>query len=1018
MGRTDGMYLLQTGQDETVDIYWGLLNEGQGQTPTTVELFQKWSPWIRAMAPYVSPGDPFHVTLFYDVGGDVTYYDTFQSELQNTQWDVQTNGIYVGPEGVAAPVTLTPEQYSWYRMIDTAAPHMSLALHPKHEAKQLGPMVRRANETTDWVQTQLPNVLFSPKTQTYHILATNIDTVTLEHQLLPRHHGCEDSDHPNTANMLASLPDTLWSQGPDDVGFVDQPKVSFNMATPEPIWVPQYRHKPEAMDSLDKTIQALLEAGVLEQCQSDWNTPILPVPKKEPGQYRMAHDLRAINAALATSTVSVPNPYTALSELGPEMKWFTCIDLANAFFCVPLAEHCRDICAFTHRGTQYRYTRLPQGFALSPGLFNQALRYSLESCGLPEGSILSQYVDDLLIAGKTADDCLKATRAVLECLGTAGYKVSKTKLQCCRTRVTFLGRVVTQGTTGMSASHRSSILSHTKPLIVKDMLAFLGLAGYSRQYIPDFVGQTQPLRDMVKALGMRNLMGKLSWTVEAERAFIDVKQALASAADLARPDYSLPFYLDVSETDTLVNGVLFQKKGEGRAVLMYLSIPLDLIEKRQPQCTRHVAGLTKLVQKTAHLVAGYPLHILTTHGVVAYINSQMFTLTPLRQRRIHKVLTAPHITYTHQGVNMAEGMLEGPPHECAEKVARQEKVRPDLLATPIPGSWNLWTDGCGYRADTGEVRAGYAVVQENTGETDEFWTVVAKEVKQNPSAQKAELLAVIAALELAEGREVTIYSDSAYVVGAAHVDIPHWKQAGYVTSSGKLVKHKTELIRLESAIHKPSKVAIVKCKGHQKGDTLVSRGNEAADKAAKKAAGYTEPSAMMVLDSSIPWEPIPTGEELRQIQDKASPEEKSMWLKQGANQDSQVWVSRAGQPILPMSLAKAVLEEAHTVAHVGRLQMMKNLKQWWHPFMLPLVMDYIKQCQICHTQNVAKGFKVAPGKFPMPDHHGQEIQIDYTDMIDRVRKYRYLLVIVDSMDFLEKSIQTMGPILQVEHCSG
>ncbi|KAI4883114.1 hypothetical protein NFI96_008949 [Prochilodus magdalenae] len=427
MGYTDGMYLVRPEQDESVDIYWGLLSELTDPTPPLIDLFQQWSPWIRAMAPYVPPPDPFHVTLFYDVGGDLTYYDTFQTELEGTEWSVDTTGIYVGPEGVASPVTLTPQQHTWYKMSDTAAPHISLALHPRHEAKQLGPMVKRANEATDWVRTQLPGVMFSQSTQTYHITDNSTIPVTLQHQLLPRHHGCEDSDHPLTEALLASLPDTLWSTGPDDVGYINQTPVSFCMATTEPIWIPQYRHKPDAVESLDKTIQALVEAGVLEPCQSAWNTPILPVPKKEPGQYRMAHDLRAINAALATTTVPVPNPYTALSELGPDMKWFTCIDLANAFFCVPLAEHCRDICAFTHKGTQYRYSRLPQGLALSPGLFNQALRQSLEACQLPEGSILSQYVDDVIICAVTPEICLQATKAALECLAKAGYKVRRNR---------------------------------------------------------------------------------------------------------------------------------------------------------------------------------------------------------------------------------------------------------------------------------------------------------------------------------------------------------------------------------------------------------------------------------------------------------------------------------------------------------------------------------------------------------------------------------------------------------------
>ncbi|KAL6488528.1 hypothetical protein MHYP_G00022690 [Metynnis hypsauchen] len=908
------MYLLSATNDDMVDIYWGLVND---TTTGVLELFNQWRPWISMMEPYGPPPDPPHLTLYYDPSADLPYYDLFQSELQDAVWEVFSPGIYVGPEGVAAPITLTPAQSQWYKMSSSAAPHISLALHPGHMAKQLGGMTKRANAATNWVQTQISDtVSFSETTKTYFIRGVTHNHITLTHDLLARHHGCEAADHNDTPILLSRLPDGLWSEDPDDVGQIKQTPVLFNMTSAQPIWLLQYRHKPEAMASLDQTIDALLKAGVLEPCQSGWNTPILPVPKKEPGQYRMAHDLRAINAALATQTIPVPNPYTALSELDHNKTWFTCIDLANAFFCVPVHETCRDICAFTHRGRQYRYTRLPQGFALSPGLFNQALKQSLDTCSLPEGSILIQYVDDLLIAGDTQQACIEASVAVLEKLAECGYKVSKQKLQFCRPRVTFLGRVVTKGSTGMSPQHRSSILSHAKPITVRDMLAFLGLVGYSRSYIPDFTGRTAPLREMVKSLGMRNLPGILTWTPELEQAFIELKQALAQAVDLARPDYTIPFYLDVSETPSLVNGVLFQKKGGGRQVLMYLSIPLDLAEKRQPSCTRHVAGLAKLVQKTAHIVAGHPLHVLTTHGVVAYINSQMFTLTPLRQRRIHKVLTAPNIIYTHDGINMADNMLEGPSHECAKKVEVEVKIRPDLKGTPIEGALNFWTDGCGYRGESGEIKAGFAVVQEVKGEEDEFWTVVSKEVKNGPSAQKAELLAVIAALELAEGREVNIYTDSAYAVGAAHIELPHWKETGYLTSTGKPVKHKEELLALERAIQLPKQVAIVKCKGHQKGNSLVERGNEAADKAAKKAAGYKEPSLQMILKEGEPWEPLPTGERLRQVQDQASPEENSIWLEKGGRKGELVWEGPNGLPILPSSMTKAVLEEAHGLAHV------------------------------------------------------------------------------------------------------
>lgn len=90
-------------------------------------------------------------------------------------------------------------------------------------------------------------------------------------------------------------------------------------------------------------------------------------------------ELRTANNILSTPTVPAPNLYVGLTNLSPEHKWFTCIDLANAFFCLPLAEECRDIFTFTYRGQQLRYTRLPQGFALSPGLFNQVLKDALAS---------------------------------------------------------------------------------------------------------------------------------------------------------------------------------------------------------------------------------------------------------------------------------------------------------------------------------------------------------------------------------------------------------------------------------------------------------------------------------------------------------------------------------------------------------------------------------------------------------------------------------------------------------------
>lgn len=65
----------------------------------------------------------------------------------------------------------------------------------------------------------------------------------------------------------------------------------------------------------------------------------------------MVYDLRAINAILRTDTVPVPNPYTALTAITTDQKWFTCIELANVFFCLALHESLRDIFSFTYKAS-------------------------------------------------------------------------------------------------------------------------------------------------------------------------------------------------------------------------------------------------------------------------------------------------------------------------------------------------------------------------------------------------------------------------------------------------------------------------------------------------------------------------------------------------------------------------------------------------------------------------------------------------------------------------------------------
>ena len=218
--------------------------------------------------------------------------------------------------------------------------------------------------------------------------------------------------------------------------------------------------------------------------------------------------MREVNLRVDTRsapTEKVPNPQAALLHVTPDHKWFTTIDLANAFYCMNLAPVSRDIFAFTWGGEKLMYTRMPQGYRSTPTIFNEFVRQDLHRLLLPDTSVLVQYVDDLLIASQTREECLAATVAVLGRLAEKGYKCKRAKLHVAQAKVRFLGRDIGADERAMTEETKASILNHPKPGTVQEMMSFLGLCNFSRQYVPDFTEGTAQLRDLITTQGAKNL---------------------------------------------------------------------------------------------------------------------------------------------------------------------------------------------------------------------------------------------------------------------------------------------------------------------------------------------------------------------------------------------------------------------------------------------------------------------------------------------------------------------------------
>jgi hypothetical protein len=171
----------------------------------------------------------------------------------------------------------------------------------------------------------------------------------------------------------------------------------------DPSWFPhqkQYPLKPEVKEGLIPIIKDLKRQGLLIECSSPYNTPILGV-KKGPNKWRLVQDLCLINEAVVPLHPVAPNPYTLLAQIPPGTTHYSVLDLKDAFFCIPLHPKSQPIFAFedpTRKSGQVTWTVLPQGFRDSPHLFGLALTQDLAEWQYPQATLL-QYVDDLLLCG-------------------------------------------------------------------------------------------------------------------------------------------------------------------------------------------------------------------------------------------------------------------------------------------------------------------------------------------------------------------------------------------------------------------------------------------------------------------------------------------------------------------------------------------------------------------------------------------------------------------------------------------
>ena len=297
-------------------------------------------------------------------------------------------------------------------------------------------------------------------------------------------------------------------------------------------------------------------------------------------------------------------------------KYFTRIDLSKCYWQISLPEEDIPKTAFVTPDGAYEFLKMPFGMINSAATLKRAMKKLLQGVDNVEF-----YWDDILVHTRTWEEHIKALRELFSRLLEAGMTIRPTKCLFGVNTVDFLGHRLEEGLIGLHEDNVTKIRDAPRPTTKKQIRSFMGLAGYYRDFIPNFAALAAPLSDLTRK-GQPN---KVEWGEAQEKAYLNIKALLTREPILRLPDPEKTYFLRTDASDEGIGAVLMQEYDGKLFPVCYGSKKLSSAERNystiEKECLAIVWGF-----KRFHLyLYGVPFALQTDHEPLKYMNSTKFT---------------------------------------------------------------------------------------------------------------------------------------------------------------------------------------------------------------------------------------------------------------------------------------------------------------------------------------------------------------------------------------------------------
>lgn len=373
---------------------------------------------------------------------------------------------------------------------------------------------------------------------------------------------------------------------------------------------PLYHMSNEELAVVKKYLEENLGKGFIRASCASIASPVLFV-RKPGGGLRFCVDYRKLNAITKKDRYPLPLIEETLNQL-MKAKFFTKIDIRQAFHRIRMREGDEDLTTFKTRFGLYKYLVLPFGLTNGPASFQRFINDALWE---HLGEYVTAYLDDILIYSDNLKEHRKHVRSVLVALRKAGLQADIDKCEFHTQEVKFLGLIVGVNGVRMDPEKIAAILKWEEPETVTQVQVFIGLCNFYRRFVKGFSRIAKPLHALTK----KDVPFK--WSDDCKRAFRKLQDRITNAPVLKHFDPKATTYVEADSSDFVNGGVLSQidEHGEMRPVAFFsktmnpAECNYDIYDKELLAIIRCLEEWRPELESCEH-----PIKILTDHKSLEY----------------------------------------------------------------------------------------------------------------------------------------------------------------------------------------------------------------------------------------------------------------------------------------------------------------------------------------------------------------------------------------------------------------